>query len=62
MLYDKWNHEFEVVRESSNVEETFYMDVNRPFFIAITDGKTGVVLFMRIITNPKNREDNRETS
>ncbi|PKC50904.1 hypothetical protein RhiirA1_485047, partial [Rhizophagus irregularis] len=28
------------------------MEVNRPFFIAITDDKTGVVLFMGSISNP----------
>ncbi|MEI3614056.1 serpin family protein [Pseudogracilibacillus sp. SO30301A] len=42
-----------VLRESSIVEDTFYMEVNRPFFIAITDDKTGAILFMGIITNPK---------
>lgn len=42
----------EIVTESASAEMPFYMEVNRPFFIAITDDKTGVVLFMGSISNP----------
>ncbi len=51
-----------VVRESSIVEDTFYMEVNRPFFITITDDHTDAILFMGIITNPEKREDHLEAS
>ena len=30
----------------------FRMEVNRPFFIAITDNKTGTIVFMGSISNP----------
>lgn len=45
----------EVVTESSVVDEdeSFYMEVNRPFFITITDEKTGMILFMGVIENPQ---------
>ena len=51
-----------VVRESSIVEDTFYMEVNRPFFITITDDHTDAILFMGFITNPEKREDHLEAS
>ena len=41
-----------ILQESSIVEDTFYMEVNRPFFVAITDEQTGAILFMGSITNP----------
>nr|WP_285847060.1 serpin family protein [Sporosarcina luteola] len=31
----------------------FVMDVNRPFFLAITDEETGIILFMGFIANPE---------
>ena len=45
----------EVVTESAAVEVNppFYMEVNRPFFFAITDEETGVILFMGAIENPQ---------
>src|SRR5690606_24978943 len=36
----------EMVKESSIVEDVFYMEVNRPFFVAITEDLTGSILFM----------------
>lgn len=33
-------------------DETFYMEVNRPFFIAIVDEKKDLILFMGLIENP----------
>lgn len=41
-----------VVKESAIIEDTFYMEVNRPFFITITDDETDTILFMGIIENP----------
>ena len=32
--------------------EPFYMEVNRPFFVAITDHDTGALLFIGAIANP----------
>lgn len=34
-------------------EETFYMEVNRPFFMTIKDEETNALLFIGIIKNPK---------
>lgn len=34
-------------------EETFYMEVNRPFFFLIKDEETNAILFMGYIKNPK---------
>jgi len=42
----------EMVVEMASVDEPFYMNVNRPFFIAITDEETGAILFMGWIANP----------
>ena len=42
----------EVVTESAKIDTPFYMEVNRPFFIAITDDETGTILFMGTIANP----------
>lgn len=36
-----------------SVFEPFHMEVNRPFFIAIVDDTTDVILFMGLINNPK---------
>lgn len=33
--------------------DPFYMEVNRPFFLIITDEETGAVLFVGYVTNPK---------
>src|SRR5690625_579819 len=35
-----------------NEDEPFYMEVNRPFFIMITDDETDAILFIGSITNP----------
>ncbi|RDW16449.1 hypothetical protein CWR48_16315 [Oceanobacillus arenosus] len=43
----------EVKTESAPIDGPFYMEVNRPFFIAITDDETDVILFMGLISNPK---------
>ncbi|MDQ0271393.1 serpin family protein [Cytobacillus purgationiresistens] len=40
----------EIVKMSL-VEQPFYMDVNRPFFMAITDDETGMILFMGSIAH-----------
>ncbi|MGG0670964.1 serpin family protein [Lederbergia citrisecunda] len=38
---------------SAPPDDPFVMDVNRPFFLAITDGETGAVLFLGVIANPE---------
>jgi serine protease inhibitor len=43
----------EIVKESASVDKSFFMEVNRPFFIAITDDKTDAILFMGSISNPQ---------
>lgn len=43
----------EMETTSAPAEEPFYMEVNRPFFIAITDDETGGILFIGHITNPQ---------
>ena len=45
----------EVVTESATIDAPFYMEVNRPFFIAITDEETDTILFMGTISNPKEK-------
>lgn len=40
------------VAESAPEEPPFELNVNRPFFFAITDEETGVMLFMGSIENP----------
>ncbi|MER2090775.1 MAG: serpin family protein, partial [Sporosarcina sp.] len=42
----------EVVTESASIEESFYMEVNRPFFFTITDDETDTILFMGSISSP----------
>ncbi|WP_432363488.1 serpin family protein [Sporosarcina sp. UB5] len=37
---------------SAPVDDPFIMEVNRPFFFAITDDETGVVLFMGFVATP----------
>ena len=34
------------------IEDSFYMEVNRPFFFMITDDETDVILFMGLISTP----------
>ncbi|TAA73319.1 serpin family protein [Planococcus salinarum] len=41
------------VGESAPAEPPFELNVNRPFFFAITDEETGVILFMGSIENPE---------
>ncbi len=43
----------EMVTESAPADPPFYMEVNRPFFIAITDEETDAILFMGMIMNPE---------
>lgn len=42
----------EMKTTSAPVDGPFYMNVNRPFFIAITDDETDTILFMGWIINP----------
>lgn len=39
--------------ESAPAELPFHMEVNRPFFMAITDDKTGAILFLGSVSNPQ---------
>ncbi|WP_169802726.1 serpin family protein [Neobacillus soli] len=43
----------EMVKESAPLDGPFHMEVNRPFFISITDNKTDMILFMGSISNPQ---------
>lgn len=43
----------EMVTESFSPDQTFRMEVNRPFFFIITDEKTGTILFVGAISNPQ---------
>ena len=43
----------EIVTESFQMDGPFYMEVNRPFFLAITENESDTILFMGAITNPK---------
>lgn len=38
---------------SAPLDDPFVMEVNRPFFFAITDDETGTILFLGSVTNPK---------
>lgn len=40
------------VKTGGEPSAPFYMEVNRPFFVAITDNTTGTILFMGTIANP----------
>ena len=40
---------------SAPADDPFVMEVNRPFFIAITDDETGNILFLGFIANPKTK-------
>jgi serine protease inhibitor len=42
----------EIVKESASLDNPFHMEINRPFFIVITDHKTGTILFLGSISNP----------
>ena len=42
----------EVVMEMASADPSFYMKIDRPFYIAITDEETGAILFMGWIANP----------
>lgn len=44
-----------MVTESASAEP-FHMEVNRPFFITITDDETGTILFMGSIANPQEEK------
>lgn len=43
----------EMETASAPIVDPFNMEVNRPFFIAITDDETGAILFMGSIANPQ---------
>ncbi|MCQ6278520.1 serpin family protein [Bacillus sp. EB600] len=43
----------EMKTESATLDQPFHMEVNRPFFIVITDDDTGMILFMGSISNPQ---------
>ncbi|MFJ5718265.1 serpin family protein [Neobacillus sp. NPDC093127] len=43
----------EMTKSSAPVDGPFEVEVNRPFFFAITDDETGLVLFMGSISNPQ---------
>ncbi|HJV16951.1 MAG TPA: serpin family protein [Bacillales bacterium] len=45
----------EITKTSASMNQTFHMEVNRPFFIAITEDETGMILFMGSITNPQRK-------
>lgn len=46
-----------VAMETESIsEEPFHMEVNRPFFIALTDDQTGTILFVGSISNPEEGE------
>lgn len=38
--------------ESASRDRPFIMEVNRPFFISITEEATGTIVFMGLISNP----------
>lgn len=42
-----------VSETSAPADDPFVMEVNRPFFFAITDNETGAILFMGFISNPE---------
>ena len=46
----------EMETTSAPIDDPFYMEVNRPFFIAITDDETDAILFMGLIANPLEGE------
>lgn len=46
----------EIVTESAPADPPFHMEVNRPFFIAITDEETDTILFMGTIMDPTAEE------
>ncbi len=41
---------------SAPIEDSFIMEVNRPFFFTITDDETDAILFMGSISNPQDRK------
>jgi serpin B len=41
-----------IERTSVNIERTYAMDIDRPFFVAIKDKTTDTILFMGLINNP----------
>ena len=43
----------EMKTTSAPIDGPFHMEVNRPFFIAITNNETGAILFMGSISNPQ---------
>lgn len=42
----------EVETMSANIDEPFYMEINRPFFFMIKDVETNMILFTGLIENP----------
>lgn len=43
-----------VITETSIENEPFYMEVNRPFFLAVVDEKIDIILFLGLIQNPNS--------
>lgn len=49
----------DIEQTSAPVEEApFYMEVNRPFLLTITDHETEAILFMGMINDPQQHDDN----
>lgn len=46
----------EMKTTSAPMDEPFHMEVNRPFFLTITDDETDTILFMGAINNPEQGE------
>lgn len=46
----------EIKLMSALEEAPFHMEVNRPFFLTLTDDNTGAILFMGSISNPQTAE------
>jgi serine protease inhibitor len=42
----------EIVKESASLDKPFHMEINRPFFIVISDSKTGAIIFLGSISSP----------
>ncbi|MFC4801626.1 serpin family protein [Neobacillus sp. GCM10023253] len=43
----------QMVKESASIDNPFFIEVNRPFFITITEEESGTILFMGLISDPQ---------
>ncbi|WP_284037335.1 serpin family protein [Neobacillus sp. 114] len=43
----------QMVKESASIDNPFFIEVNRPFFMAITEEESGTILFMGLISDPQ---------